>query len=57
MIPEGQGNNTKIVEVSYLVKHADGSYYAVLSNGVETAISDETLDMMLSQNYEVKEES
>lgn len=57
MLPAGQEGNVEIVEVSYLVKHADGSYYAVLSNGVETAISDETLDMMLSQNYEVKEES
>ena len=57
MIPEGQGNNTKIVEASYLVKHADGSYSLVLSDGMEIDISGDSLDMMLSQNYEVKEES
>ncbi len=57
MVPEGQGNNTKIVEASYLVKHADGSYSLVLSDGMEIDISGDSLDMMLSQNYEVKEES
>lgn len=47
----------EIVEVSYLVKHSDGSYSIVMSNGSEVAIAGDTLDVMLSQNFEVKEES
>lgn len=57
MIPTGQQSSTEIVEVSYLVKRADGSYIMVMSNGSVVSVSGEILDMMLSQNYEVKEES
>lgn len=57
MLPAGQEGNVEIVEVSYLVKHSDGSYSIVMSNGSEVAIAGDTLDVMLSQNFEVKEES
>lgn len=45
-----------VVQVLYLVEHEDGSYSVVMSNGDTYPITDEdTLDMMLAQNYEIKE--